>query len=548
MNKLPWYFIVLAVILQACSSPAPVPPSPEAVSTATEPPTQQFVETSPTTKSVELSPATAPVEPSATPAVSKPPATAVINAGNFKQIAQVQAYYGVVENAVAEDFGADPFQMSRDSWTYSPDGKYLAIGGCTENWSGPCQSDLRASKSFLYVLDASTSEIVSKVPENNGTIYGLSFTPDNSRLVYVVCPLKAAVWNLTDQAVEQVLWQEKGCPSYPKLTVSPDGSQVALVSDTRLLIFDLSSGETITQLPAVREGSVFPKYSADGSRIAVFSAKDGKAITVYDTATWQVVSTITLADGVIQTATVDFSADGRWIVTAYTMENPDILLWDVETGMQAAVLDETFSYLDGLAFSPHGQLLLASGFGYNTDIQSNVLFSVWDVGARQWLGTIPGDTMSGRIMFDRNGETFLLGGEFGLARWSLPDEKMLAARTALTSMLDGLAAGDYATAAGWYQPIEEEQSALQAAGFDPTDLQETLEALCAQSHQPCALKYEITYSAKQPEGDYLFMVNFTAPDGSPYQDLYGNVSFGTFVSPSPDGSMHVAYLSSFFLP
>jgi hypothetical protein len=115
----------------------------------------------------------------------------------------------------------------------SPDGAFLAVGGCSK----PLEEDLRSGNilcdgqdsaspggvPFLLILDASTEEVIAVIPENEAetAIADLAFTPDGEKLLYAVHPGKFVVWDMNSGEVESILWEEE--TSAPTIAVSPDG-------------------------------------------------------------------------------------------------------------------------------------------------------------------------------------------------------------------------------------------------------------------------------------------------------------------------------------
>ena len=112
----------------------------------------------------------------------------------------------------------------------SPDGTFLAVGGCSK----PLDEDLRSGNifcdgqdstspggvPFLLILDASTEEVIAVIPENEAetAIADLAFTPDGEKLIYAVHPGKFVVWDMNSGEVESILWE--GETSAPNIAVS----------------------------------------------------------------------------------------------------------------------------------------------------------------------------------------------------------------------------------------------------------------------------------------------------------------------------------------
>ena len=529
------FFVVF--LLAGCGLPVipATPPGGDSVA-ATGSPSPSFPEATATS--------TATPTPSPTETPTPTPISKVYGVENFSSFVVLQAYWEVVENEIYEQFGLEAGSNRIDAWAYSPDGRYVAIGGCTTISNATCYKELMSTgNSFVYILDALTSEVVASIPENNAEISGLAFSPDGERLVYAICPQKVLVWNMEQGETERELWRGSGgCSSHPKVAVSPDGGQAALVVGTSLLVFDIATGEQLAQAPATRYGSVLPKYSGDGGRLAVFAAEDGREIAIYDTETWQAISRFKVSETAVDFQAVDFSRDGRWVVTADAAQDGILFLWDASTGEQVAALDEPLLWPEALAFSPDGLLLLAAGLPIDNPEDGNV--SVWELTSLQRIGSFGNFDFADRIQFAADGESFVISGS---ERWSLPDAVMLAAQQAVIDFLMALHAGDFEAAADLFEPGDYELDAIRALGLDPDDLPGTLEAICSQESQPCMPMEEVLSSAKWGASEYEFTVSFTAPDGSTFLDTDGYAESYIYVARLPGGDYRVTILPYFFL-
>lgn len=422
--------------------------------------------------------------------------------------------------------------MRLDALAYSPDGRYVAVGGCTGNWSGNCISDVYGGQSFLYILDARTAEIVTTLPETRVTVTGLAFSADSGRLVYAVNPDRIVIWSVATGQIEKVLWQGPGS-AYRRVAIDPGGSLIAEVDSRNLRVWDVASGDLLTQKPAGNYGASLPRFSANGSRLAVFSLDSGMEITIYDTATWGKTTIISLPGK--HPGPVAFSPDFKLLATAEGVgRNTDILLWDVATGAQVGALQDPLWYgIDALGFTPDGQLLLISGTP-SEDADYDHPFTVWDVTARQVVGRMAGPiAFARRLLFSDDGTAFMTG----MSLWSLPDEDILAVRRALIDFTTALAQGDYGSAAGFYQPHEWDIDYFHSLSLDTTDLPALLEFVCSQDSRPCMPIEEILYAGEDVLGDYGLLVRFSAPNGSVFMDEEGFDSFWMYAQSDADGKI-----------
>src|SRR5688572_23327848 len=128
--------------------------------------------------------------PTATLPPTQIPADA-IRPENLKQVRLLHQYW----LAVATEASVDPYEMDISAVALSPDGAFLAVGGCSK----PLEADLRSGNifcngqdssssggvPFLLILDASTEEVIAIIPENEAetAIADLAFTPDGEKLI-----------------------------------------------------------------------------------------------------------------------------------------------------------------------------------------------------------------------------------------------------------------------------------------------------------------------------------------------------------------------------
>jgi WD40 repeat protein len=507
---------IITVLLTACGTPAAAPATFQATST-------QAVFMAPSdTPTAAASPTQA-----ASPTYTPTPIPTNFGFDNFHQFVQVQSYRTTLETAV----GMNITDMRMDAIAYSPDGRYIAVGGCTGIWGGNCISDVYGGHSFLYILDARTAGIVTTLPETEVTITGMTFSSDGEKLIYATNPDRIIIWGVASGQIEKVLWQQSG-DAFRRVAISPDGRQIADVDSNNLRVWDVATGKVLAQKPGSNFGNKLPRFSADGKRLAVFSNEMGLEITIYDTATWEKAVVISLpgqASGVLA-----FSPDFKLLATAQGVGYADVLLWDVKTGTQLGALkDPLWMAIYTLAFTPDGSLLLVSGSPTDS-APYNQPYRVWDVSSRQELGGMAGpDYPFGKILFSSDGTAFMTGDTL----WSLPDEKILAVRQAFINFANALNKGDYATATGYYHPYVDDVTYFKSQGVDPTDIPALLKFVCTQASRPCMPVREIAYAGKDEFFDYALLVHFTAPDGTTYKDADGYDSFWMYTDITKTGDI-----------
>jgi WD40 repeat protein len=295
------------------------------------------------------------VAPSATVTVeSTPIPTDVIRPENLEQVELLHQYW----LAVATAAGVDPYEMDLSAVAASPDGRLLAVGGCSQ----PLAADLRSGNvycngedsanpdgiPFLLILDANTESVIGTVPENEAktTIADLAFTPDGEKLIYAVHPNKFAVWDISSSQMEATLWE--GETSAPTITVSPDGRWIALKTTDQVHIWDTVSEELVAEIP----GYFRPQFSADSRQLLVYH---DMGFVIHEAGTW----TELLRFGMPCDCVYAVSPSLSLLATSERapVEDAPVVIWDTSTGMQIESLSADGGITAFLVFTPDGEML-----------------------------------------------------------------------------------------------------------------------------------------------------------------------------------------------
>ena len=448
-------------------------------------------------------------DPTKTPAPIPPG----ISADNFSDFAVTTQYLPALRKAVKDL----PDMYALDAFVGSQDGRYVAIGGCTNGYRFSCPNSILGNHSFLVILDAFSTQIVSVLPENETTITGLEFTSNSSQLIYATYPQKVVIWDIPSQTLVRTLFNDSQADTKIRMRVNPDGKTVAVSSVTSLMIFETASGKLEEKIPAA---GFMPFYSADGSRLAISSNEGGSEITVYDTASWQKISRIQIPDQSNSGFSLDLSPDGNWIITHPVSEEPVIRLWNANTGEQVRLLEKPSRELYSIEFSPNSQLLFVS---YNSDLEMVGKINVWDVASWQQLGVISSYLGNGHLTLNSTGEFMLASNGTDLWRWSLMDGQTINSRQVVVDFFDALSRGDYPAAAALYQPAEEDIKYLNSIGLDTSNMVSLLEQICASNKYICLPVLKVIPGGGLSGFDeYEVFVQFRDPGGSAFMSSYGS--------------------------
>jgi WD40 repeat protein len=554
MRKTLILFLFLCLLTTSCglsSSKPQLPAQPvTAAMTATLSPTQ----TATTTPTATLTPT-----PTNTSTPTATPTPAGIGVGNFDEFVVIRDFsYDI--SPILESAGSGGFIITASA--YSPDGRYVAVGGCL-SCPGSTES-LSRKNPKLIVIDAHTGALVSSIPLQDVAVTSLAFSSDGEKLVYAVWwPEKIVVWDIASQQVDHVLAQgSEYLDAYPRVAFQPNGNRFVAAHDNNLTIWDSAQWQEMAQISINHPKSKFPiGFSADGSRFALGIVDMG--VIIYDTTTWEEVSRINYPELSIGMAA--FSRDGKWVVTGTIDEHTVIYVWNAQAGQQIGILDNEMRYADSLSLSPDGQLLFV--IGSFPEPQENVIpetsgahLTVWNTSTWQVAGYMRNiSSRLSSLKFSSDGRSFVSLAKYSIPLVALPGPQYLesqeSARQVVRDFQVALSKGDYEAAAALvdvtYIPPE---FAEHGYGSDPLSI---LKSLCERKSHPCLpVKNAFTdtsfndgidyYSSESPDSFY-FILQFENPDGTIYRDKGDRYDFHLGLVLSPDGKKYQIMLRSIFM-
>ena len=522
---------LITLLISGCASPAAVPQ-------ASQPNTPIPTSISTTASTIKIS-TSATIAPTQTPSPSDTPTplpTATpppgISKDNFTEFAVTTQYLDGLKKAV-KDLKDD---LVVDGLAISPNGRYIAVGGCTRGFAFNCPNDVFGSHAFLVILDAITAEPVSILPEKETTITGVQFSLDSSQLVYAAYPQRIVVWNIADKKIEKTYINNDQPHTKLRIRINPDGKSIAVSTVGSLRIIDYASGEVLKELTS---SGFVPGYNADGSRLAMNSNEDGSEITVYDTTSWAEISKIQVPDQSDYGYSVDLSPDGNWIVTIPGNDDPVIRVWDANSGEQVNILEGPAGQILSIEFSPDNQLLFISVY---TDLEMINQITIWDVNTWRRLGALSSYSENKALSFSADGEHMLASNGRDIWRWNRMDAQIVRSREIVADFFAALGEGDYTTAAALYQPDKYEIDNLNSIGLDTTDLVSLLEQVCAGETRICLPVKNILPGGGLSQFDqYEIHVQFQAEDGTTYTGTYGSDLY-TFVGLDANQQMKVNFI------
>lgn len=464
------------------------------------------------------------VEP--TPTITPTPYPPGVTGEPFSDYAILQTYRRFFVEAIgmAPETGSS---LQIDAYALSPDGRYLAIGLCNNATNTGCRSAEYNSKPFLVILETGSGKTVANIPVKDITVISLAFTPDSSRLVYAVRPFEVGVWDIEKAALEKVFIKDKNGGYVPYISFSPDGSLLAIINDKKLQIYDFASGERIKEVPNVIS---LPKFSSDGSRLFALTSSNPLVAILLDTQTWGVAQRIEFPG----MQWVDYSMDGKRIISSPSGGSTSIYLWDVDSAEKMAVIGEDYKYLWSAQFTPDGKYVFTGGIKDDQDVGG---LTVWDVETLEKIGSLVTMESASSIRFSADGKYFLTSDFYDVWFWGPLSPETASARELVVSFFDALSSGDYEKAAGMYQVRSDEPTLW---GVSSGSIAGMMKEACESGVMICLpVKDVLPGGGMTRWGFPSVYVTFAGEDGGLHTDSYGYNQFEVFLDQDAAGNLVV---------
>ncbi len=192
---------------------------------------------------------------------------------------------------------------------------------------------------------------------HTASVESVAFSPDGSRIITTGDDHTVRLWDAENLKLLKTYDRPDGfeMPGITSTSFSPGGRRIVIAGkDNVAIVLDAYSGDPLLRLAGHTDDVTFAAFSADGTRIITASSVADGTVRLWDAETGEILRSF--ADlGVVLFAAL--SPDGKLLASGG--QHQKTLLWNAHTGEQLKELDEGSWVMSG-AFSLNGRRLLTS--------------------------------------------------------------------------------------------------------------------------------------------------------------------------------------------
>jgi WD40 repeat protein len=285
---------------------------------------------------------------------------------------------------------------------FSPDGKYMAVGG-----------GMTASAGEVELFDVATRKSVWRQRESIG-VASVSFSANSKSLAWSGLGDRLRAIDIESR---KELFSVRVPGRAKRIRHSPDGKWLALVTeDGEAQLRDPATGKVVHRLAGENNEWRCLAFSPDSKFLVAgggfYARPDTCAATVWDVDTRKQV--VRLRGHKLPVLGVAFAPRGDRIATASADRTARI--WDGKTFAMRAVLEGHTLQVQGLAFSPDGKTLATGG--------SDRSIRLWDAGGKELARLDGHPSVVADLAISPDGLSLLSGGwQRSLKLWDLKTRK-----------------------------------------------------------------------------------------------------------------------------
>ncbi len=263
-------------------------------------------------------------------------------------------------------------QLSSDSQIIATDNATTSRQDALAAWA----IEPSSAQARYAMLTAAASPQIATIPDGNGGMGGMAFSPDGKILAVIDGNDTADLFDVA------TLTRIGTIPDVSAMAFSPDSKLLAATGSNDVVhLWDVATRTRIATFGAAQNATDYPPaaavFSSDGNTLAVGV---GGALEVWSVSARREVRTLGKQSSPYQDLPVAFLPGGR-ILLSYA-DFP--WLWDVATGKLTSIRTAGQSVA---AFSPAGNTLLTEG--ENAFGEVSEVFRLWDAATGRDLGALP---------------------------------------------------------------------------------------------------------------------------------------------------------------
>lgn len=294
--------------------------------------------------------------------------------------------------------------------TYSPNGERLAVAG----WKG------------VQLFEPSTGSFLTCLPTLYPSVNTIAFSPDGNTLAVSGSTLGSELtsielWDVPSLTLIRTMTANVG--SVNSLVFTPDGKRLVdggsssgspgQSGDHPLQVWDVSSGNLITDIPTSAVSVESIQFSSDGKSLVVGGSTQYTPITgtveIFSSSTFSLAQTFPTTCETVYSVAI--SPDGKTVavggdnVNSQTNSNVGVLeLWNVATGKLNHSLNTSSEFVISIAFSPDGNSLAVGTF---IEYLRTGLLELWNLTTDKLITTLNNATKNGvqYVAFCPNGKS-----------------------------------------------------------------------------------------------------------------------------------------------